>query len=79
MANCCGDSCIEVLQRYGGMSRINAVHHMMKMRVQDRWQLDVWGTAKQFMSESDDLGASHKLIVESDKVWSEERFSSSLS
>ena len=45
MAQSCNVACVEVLQKFGGMSRIAALHHMMKMRVENRWQLDVWGNA----------------------------------
>ena len=69
MAKSCLDKCIELLQKYGGMSKLAATLFISNMRLQSRWQLDVWG-------ESDDEGIvydfepSQQLEEEAKKVLS---------
>ena len=48
VANGCFEACVEVLNKYGNLSRITAVMHIKKMRSQNRWQYDLWGSVSQF-------------------------------
>jgi sulfite reductase alpha subunit-like flavoprotein len=50
IANECSDKCIELIGKHANMSRINAMHFMMKLRVEGRWELDVWGDVKSLHS-----------------------------
>jgi sulfite reductase alpha subunit-like flavoprotein len=50
IANECSDKCIELIAKHANMSRINAIHYMMKLRVERRWELDVWGDVKSLHS-----------------------------
>jgi len=44
-----GDECYEafvnVLRKFCKMSRIQAVNHLKRMRVEERWQYDLWGVS----------------------------------
>lgn len=50
IANECSGKCIELIGEYGGISRTSAMHYMMKLRVERRWNLDVWGNVRSFNS-----------------------------
>ena len=43
MANDCHEACVQLLRKHGRMSRVAAVHVLNKMRMEGRWQTDVWG------------------------------------
>ena len=43
MANECHEACVQLLRVHGDMSRVAAVQNLTKMRVDGRWQTDVWG------------------------------------
>jgi hypothetical protein len=43
------------------MSRVKAVRHLRDMRVEGRWQSDVWGIVSHFE-------ASKKLVTENKKI-----------
>lgn len=45
MSDNCYEAFIEVLREHGVMSRIHAVHHLQRMRVEGRWQYDLWGVS----------------------------------
>jgi sulfite reductase alpha subunit-like flavoprotein len=45
----CYEVCIQVLRTYGNMSRVGAVAHINRMRVQHRWQFDLWGVISHFV------------------------------
>lgn len=53
MANACKGKCMALLQQHGGMSKITATQFMANMRINNRWQIDVWG-----LSEEDDIDLS---------------------
>lgn len=50
MADSCYEACIEVLKMYGKLSRVAAVQRLIKMRLQNRWQYDLWGITYPFSS-----------------------------
>lgn len=54
IANVCSDECIELIGKHGNMSRINAMQYMMKLRVEGRWELDVWGDVKSLHSAQEE-------------------------
>jgi sulfite reductase alpha subunit-like flavoprotein len=45
----CYEVCIQVLRAYGNMSRVGAVCHINRMRVENRWQFDLWGVIQHFV------------------------------
>ena len=42
MADACFEACVQVLREYGPMSRVWAVECLKRMRLEGRWQTDVW-------------------------------------
>jgi sulfite reductase alpha subunit-like flavoprotein/nitric oxide synthase oxygenase domain/subunit/hemoglobin-like flavoprotein len=48
MADACFEACVELLRTHQTMSRIKAVKHLRDMRVEGRWQTDVWGIVSHF-------------------------------
>jgi sulfite reductase alpha subunit-like flavoprotein len=45
----CYEVCIQALRKYGNMSRFTALNHIKRMRVEDRWQFDLWGVISHFV------------------------------
>jgi nitric oxide synthase oxygenase domain/subunit/sulfite reductase alpha subunit-like flavoprotein/hemoglobin-like flavoprotein len=48
MADSCFEACVELLRNHQTMSRVKAVKHLRDMRVEGRWQTDVWGIVSHF-------------------------------
>lgn len=61
MADSCFKSCVELLRKHQTMSRVNAVRHLRDMRVEGRWQTDVWS----IVSHSEE---SKKSVTENKKT-----------
>lgn len=57
MGDECYEAFVKVLRTFCKMSRINAVNHLKRMRVEDRWQYDLWG-----VSTAMDDSTSKKLV-----------------
>lgn len=51
IAKLCNEACIDILREYGNMSKLAAMHHVMTMRLDGRWQLDVWGQGDAFADQ----------------------------
>lgn len=66
MADGCFEAAVELLCAHAGKSRVAAVHHLQVMRMEDRWQLDVWGIISHF-SESRETIRSRKR--QAARVW----------
>lgn len=49
VADECYEACVHVLRTHGGMSRVGAVAHIKRMRVENRWQFDLWGIITHFV------------------------------
>ena len=45
MGDHCYEACVEVLRKFNHMSRVQATQHLKRMRVEDRWQYDLWGVS----------------------------------
>lgn len=48
MADSCFEACVELLRKHQTMSRVKAVKHLRDMRVEGRWQTDVWGIVSHY-------------------------------
>jgi sulfite reductase alpha subunit-like flavoprotein len=48
MAASCFEACVQVLREFGPTSRVWAVQNLTRMRLQGRWQSDVWGIVSNF-------------------------------
>lgn len=46
VANDVSEICLELLRTYGSMTRVRAAQHLRLMKMQKRWQTDLWGTPK---------------------------------
>ena len=70
MAAASTDTCIEILTTCGGMSRVAAVAHINQMRVEDRLQYDIYGTAdlSETLKEKD---TPKKFSETASNIWSE--------
>jgi hypothetical protein len=66
MADSCFEACVELLRKHQTMSRVIAVRHLRDMRVEGRWQSDVWGIVSHF-EESKKLVTENKKIAA--KIW----------
>ncbi len=60
VARSCSEACIEILKKFGNMSRLAAAHHIMMMRIKGRWQLDVYKTG-----DDNDLGLDVDILNKS--------------
>jgi cytochrome P450 / NADPH-cytochrome P450 reductase len=65
MAAACQEAAVTTLRNHG-MSRITAVQHVQNMRLEDRWQTDVWGIVADYESSKKTLEISKKASA---KVW----------
>lgn len=45
----CYEACVNILRMHGDMSRVGAVAHIKRMRVENRWQYDLWGIITHFV------------------------------
>ena len=66
MANSCYESCLDLLRTQGNMSRVTAASHIKRMRVEGRWQSDVWGILSDFERAKKDVMKSKKMAG---KLW----------
>lgn len=66
MADGCFTACVNILRQYNAMSRVVAVQHLKTMRLEGRWQSDVWGIVSHFDMAQQEV-ARDKLMAA--KVW----------
>ncbi|WP_437624507.1 nitric oxide synthase oxygenase [Sorangium sp. So ce1151] len=55
MADGCFEAAVHALSKHAGISRVAAVRELHVMRMQNRWQLDVWGIISHFAESRDDI------------------------
>jgi hypothetical protein len=58
MADYVYDAIVEALREHAPMSRIKATNLLKRMRVEDRWQYDLWGISSYM--EDDSYSAAKK-------------------
>lgn len=56
----CYEVCIQALRAYGKMSRVTAVNHIKRMRVEDCWQFDLWGVINHFVEAKKEIKEKKK-------------------
>jgi sulfite reductase alpha subunit-like flavoprotein len=56
----CYEVCIQALRAYGKMSRVTAVNYIKRMRVEDRWQFDLWGVINHFVEAKQQIKEKKK-------------------
>ena len=66
MANSCYEACLDLMRTCGNMSRVTAASHVKRMRVEGRWQSDVWGILSDFENAKKDVMKSKKMAG---KLW----------
>ena len=66
MADSCFESCINVLRDHGSMSRVWAVQQLKTMRLEGRWQTDVWGIVSHFEEAKKSIEKKKKTAA---KLW----------
>ena len=64
MGDQCYEACVAVLRKYAYMSRIQATTHLRRMRLESRWQYDLWGTSNLM----DDDYADSKRSIRKDRA-----------
>ena len=66
MADSCFEACVELLRNHQTMSRVKAVKHLRDMRVEGRWQTDVWGIVSHYDESKKVVEANVKKAA---KIW----------
>jgi sulfite reductase alpha subunit-like flavoprotein len=66
MADACNEVCVGLLRKHAAMSRVAAVQLLKQMRLQGRWQTDVWGIVSHFEDAKKDLRKSKRSAA---KLW----------
>jgi sulfite reductase alpha subunit-like flavoprotein len=66
MAASCNESCVQVLREFGPTSRVWAVQNLTRLRLQGRWQSDVWGIVAHFEESKKVLEQRRKSAA---KIW----------
>jgi sulfite reductase alpha subunit-like flavoprotein len=66
MADSSFEACVELLRKHQTMSRVKAVRHLRDMRVEGRWQTDVWGIVSHFEESKKSVTANKKIAA---KIW----------
>ena len=56
----CYEACVNVLRMHGDMSRVGAAAHIKRMRVENRWQFDLWGIISHFIEAKRQVKKAHK-------------------
>lgn len=60
MADNCYEAIVDALREHGHMSRAKAIQLLKRMRVEDRWQFDLWGISA-YMDDNSYADAKKKL------------------
>jgi sulfite reductase alpha subunit-like flavoprotein len=66
MADSCFESCVNVLKEHGSLSRVWSVQLLKKMRLEGRWQTDVWGIVSHFEEAKKSIEMKRKTAA---KIW----------
>jgi sulfite reductase alpha subunit-like flavoprotein len=66
MADSCFESCVNVLKEHGSLSRVWSVQLLKKMRLEGRWQTDVWGIVSHFEEAKKSIEMKKKTAA---KIW----------
>ena len=66
LADSCFESCVNVLREHGCMSRVWAVQQLKTMRLEGRWQTDVWGIVSHFEEAKKSIEKKKKTAA---KLW----------
>jgi sulfite reductase alpha subunit-like flavoprotein len=66
MAASCFEACVQVLREFGPTSRVWAVQNLTRLRLQGRWQSDVWGIVTHFEESKKVL---EKRVKAAARIW----------
>ena len=66
MANSCFEASVELLRNHQAMSRVKAVKHLLDMRVEGRWQMDVWDIVSHYDKSKEIVEENAKKAA---KIW----------
>lgn len=61
MADSCHDAIIEALREHANMSRVMAVNFLKRMRMENRWQNDIWGISAYI--DEDNFSTAKKVLA----------------
>jgi sulfite reductase alpha subunit-like flavoprotein/nitric oxide synthase oxygenase domain/subunit len=66
MADACYEVCVSLLREHAVMSRVAAANYLKHMRMEWRWQTDVWGIVSHFEDAKKDIMKSKRMAA---KLW----------
>jgi hypothetical protein len=65
MAAACQEAAVSTLRKHS-MSRVSAVQHIQSMKLEDRWQTDLWGIVTDYETSKKTLEISKQASA---RVW----------